>query len=180
MQAPTLGNDVTLTLPADDGTADQVLQTNGSGVLNWATPGSAAPSFGYHPNVDEQADEAFVKMAEVNGVDYGLFYEKYVSTGATWGSASNSCLIAGKRLPDYHEWRMACDGKTDGIAGQKNQTSFGGWEWASSRPSAVVSGSFNGAGSVVAGGGSCDDVTMGWAALSSDGSGNIHTFRCVR
>ena len=35
----TLGADVTLTLPVNDGDADQVLSTNGSGVLSWAAAG---------------------------------------------------------------------------------------------------------------------------------------------
>ncbi len=34
--------DVTLTLPVDDGTAGQVLQTDGSGVLSWTTVNTAA------------------------------------------------------------------------------------------------------------------------------------------
>jgi hypothetical protein len=39
IQAPSnLTANYTLTLPADDGTANQVLQTDGSGVLSWATP----------------------------------------------------------------------------------------------------------------------------------------------
>jgi hypothetical protein len=38
IQAPaTIGSSYTLTLPADDGDADQILSTNGSGVLDWAT-----------------------------------------------------------------------------------------------------------------------------------------------
>ncbi len=38
LQAPsTVGSNVTLTLPADDGDADQALVTNGSGVLSWTT-----------------------------------------------------------------------------------------------------------------------------------------------
>tara|TARA_B100000131_G_scaffold223050_1_gene214587 strand:- start:81 stop:1232 length:1152 start_codon:yes stop_codon:yes gene_type:complete len=38
IQAPaTIASNYTLTLPADDGDADQYLQTNGSGVLDWAT-----------------------------------------------------------------------------------------------------------------------------------------------
>ena len=38
MQAPaTISASYTLTLPADDGDASQYLQTNGSGVLDWAT-----------------------------------------------------------------------------------------------------------------------------------------------
>ena len=38
LKAPaTVASNVTLTLPDDDGDADQYLQTNGSGVLSWAT-----------------------------------------------------------------------------------------------------------------------------------------------
>jgi len=37
IQAPTLAGDYTLTLPVDDGSTDQVLKTNGSGVLSWVT-----------------------------------------------------------------------------------------------------------------------------------------------
>jgi hypothetical protein len=38
LQAPgTVASSFTLTLPADDGDADQFLQTNGSGTLDWAT-----------------------------------------------------------------------------------------------------------------------------------------------
>ena len=38
IQAPaTIASNYTLTLPADDGDANQYLQTNGSGVLDWAT-----------------------------------------------------------------------------------------------------------------------------------------------
>ena len=35
---------VTLTLPPDDGTANQILQTDGSGILSWASAGSTASS----------------------------------------------------------------------------------------------------------------------------------------
>jgi hypothetical protein len=38
IQAPaTIGSSYTLTLPADDGDTDQILSTNGSGVLDWVT-----------------------------------------------------------------------------------------------------------------------------------------------
>ena len=44
LQRPTSGMTaaVTLTLPADDGTPSQVLSTDGSGVLSWASAGSTA------------------------------------------------------------------------------------------------------------------------------------------
>ncbi len=46
LQRPTSGMDaaVTLTLPVDDGTPNQVLQTDGSGALSWASAGSTASS----------------------------------------------------------------------------------------------------------------------------------------
>jgi hypothetical protein len=55
MQAPALGAAYTLTLPVDDGNANQVLQTNGSGVTTWATAilsgGSAGGDLtGTYPN----------------------------------------------------------------------------------------------------------------------------------
>src|SRR5688572_966376 len=37
MMPPTLSGDFTLTLPDNDGTANQVLQTDGNGVLSWAS-----------------------------------------------------------------------------------------------------------------------------------------------
>lgn len=46
IQSPTLAASYTLTLPVDDGTASQVLQTDGSGVLSWTTVSSAALIFG--------------------------------------------------------------------------------------------------------------------------------------
>ena len=46
MQAPaTLSANYTLTLPPDDGDANQYLQTNGSGVLDWATVSVPASSY---------------------------------------------------------------------------------------------------------------------------------------
>jgi hypothetical protein len=38
---PASTADITLTLPSTDGDADQFLQTNGSGVMSWATAGGA-------------------------------------------------------------------------------------------------------------------------------------------
>ena len=46
MQAPaTIGSSYTLTMPADDGDANQYLQTNGSGVLDWATVSVPASAY---------------------------------------------------------------------------------------------------------------------------------------
>jgi hypothetical protein len=47
LQAPgTLSSSYTLTMPANDGDANQVLTTDGSGVLSWTTPASTGVSKG--------------------------------------------------------------------------------------------------------------------------------------
>lgn len=42
----TVASNVTWTLPSADGTASQVLTTNGSGTLSWATPSSGGTAIG--------------------------------------------------------------------------------------------------------------------------------------
>jgi len=48
-KAPSIANNVTWTLPSSDGSSNQVLTTNGSGILSWTTPsgggGSSVTSF---------------------------------------------------------------------------------------------------------------------------------------
>ena len=50
------------TLPATDGTSSQVLSTNGSGVLSWATAGGVGAN---------QADYGLVAEAVSSTADYG-------------------------------------------------------------------------------------------------------------
>ncbi|MDG0815896.1 phage tail protein [Bdellovibrio svalbardensis] len=48
IQAPTSFTNYTLTLPTTAGTANQVLQTNGSGVLSWVAQSAGADNLGNH------------------------------------------------------------------------------------------------------------------------------------
>ena len=181
--------DVTLTLPDGAGTSGQVLQTNGSGVLSWTTPAPAyyatgvLASFGYHTDDCNGTAEKFIQYATVSSVNYGLCVEKVQRGSDQWGDASNTCKILGKRLPDYDEWRKACDGQTSGPAGTTDiffTSIVGNWEWASSRPAAVSHGSgTTGAGSIVAGDSSCGSVSWSWVRRY-DGSESSYPFRCVR
>lgn len=62
IQSPTLSGDVTLTLPVDDGAPDQVLSTNGSGVLSWVDQsggGGGATPAGNDTNIQFNAMGAF-------------------------------------------------------------------------------------------------------------------------
>ena len=72
----TMTQDVTLTLPADDGSADQVLTTDGSGALTWETPVTNAifdADNDTKVQVEESADEDIIRFdaagAEVAAID---------------------------------------------------------------------------------------------------------------
>jgi len=79
LQAPsTVSASYTLTLPADDGDANQYLQTNGSGVLDWATV-TVPPS-------------AYTAFAIISGATNLAASGQYVSTN---GSAVTHTLPAG-------------------------------------------------------------------------------------
>ena len=54
----TGGADVTLTLPVNDGDANQVLQTNGSGVLTWVTLPDNTPSWGAYKSADQNINSS--------------------------------------------------------------------------------------------------------------------------
>ncbi len=155
------------------------------------TPTGVLSSFGYHTNDCDGIDEKFVHLATQEGVDYGLCMEKDHHTVATWGDASDTCKMAGKRLPDYVEWRKACDGETSGASGTVDPfytlITDNHWEWASSRSSAAyytvtvdgVETAKNGAASVVAGRWDCSSVGWGWVHRGG-GYENLSNFRCVR
>ena len=62
LQAPgTVATSYTLTFPGDDGTNEQFLQTNGSGVLAWAAAGGATGAGG---------DEVFYENGQTVTTDY--------------------------------------------------------------------------------------------------------------
>lgn len=52
LQAPTLSGNYALTLPVDDGTSGQFLQTDGSGILTWANGGGGGDVTGPGSSTD--------------------------------------------------------------------------------------------------------------------------------
>ena len=63
-QAPTtVSTSYTLTMPGDDGTNEQFLQTNGSGVLTWAAAGGATGAGG---------DEVFYENGQTVTTSYSV------------------------------------------------------------------------------------------------------------
>lgn len=77
IQAPTLSGDYTLTLPVDDGTPNQILQTNGSGVLSWVdSAGSGTVNTGtagrlaVYPSTGTTVDDTYTQNS--NNIDVAI------------------------------------------------------------------------------------------------------------
>jgi len=73
------GGDVTLTLPPNLGTADQVLQTNGSGTLSFSH--LYGPAARAHLTADQAVGNAVWTTAILNGIDFDTDNCFDVSTG---------------------------------------------------------------------------------------------------
>jgi hypothetical protein len=91
LQAPAaLATNVTLTLPDNDGTANQVLATDGSGGLSWANSGGAISGAGGGILINEDVISANYTIASgTNGVSVGPMtissgYAVTVSSGQRW------------------------------------------------------------------------------------------------
>jgi hypothetical protein len=85
-QAPTtVASNVTWTLPATDGTAAQVLSTNGSGTLSWASPSVSGPILENQQTIGA----SYTLTTGYNGVSAGPVevadtYTVTVPAGAVW------------------------------------------------------------------------------------------------
>jgi hypothetical protein len=85
-QAPaSIAADVTWTLPAADGSADQVLKTDGSGTLSWSSPSVSGPILENQQTIGA----SYTLSAGYNGVSAGPFevgatYTVTVPAGAVW------------------------------------------------------------------------------------------------
>jgi len=72
--AHSAGASYTLTLPVDNGNADEILKTDGSGVLSWTTDSGGGPSLGTNHIIRTNAltiGENITLDGTKNGVTYG-------------------------------------------------------------------------------------------------------------
>jgi hypothetical protein len=87
--ATTIAANITWTLPSADGSANQVLTTNGSGTLSWSTSsgggGSSVTSF-------NGLTGAVTGVSRVNGLTGGLTFA--AGTGITFTTSGNTITIA--------------------------------------------------------------------------------------
>ena len=72
MLANSMSSDVTLTLPANDGDANQVLKTDGSGVMSWVDVSASIVTITDNENTSETNALVFTAGGDVDGGSLGL------------------------------------------------------------------------------------------------------------
>ena len=98
LQAPaTLSGSYTLTLPGDDGTANQVLQTDGSGVTSWVNVSSAGIADG-SVNEDKLATDAVttIKIKDSTGSSDGVTTAKIATSAITTAKIADDAVNSDK------------------------------------------------------------------------------------
>jgi hypothetical protein len=112
LQAPaTVGSSFTLTLPTADGTADQVLSTNGSGVLSFADAGGGSWTLlnTYTPSAASTVDmEDFSSTYDV----YKIIYR--VRNNSTANEILMYLKIGGSYQTSGYDWMNIISSATDG------------------------------------------------------------------
>jgi len=112
LQAPaTVGSSFTLTLPTADGTADQVLSTNGSGVLSFADAGGGSWTLlnTYTPSAASTVDmEDFSSTYDV----YKIIYR--VKNNSTANEILMYLKIGGSYQTSGYDWMNIISSATDG------------------------------------------------------------------
>ena len=213
-----LEEDITFTLPSAKPAIDSVAlfsspKENGIAAINWSPPtnGTDKPPIGIPLNKRYHVDDCenleirqtiphktqFVEMYKVGSTPYGFCIETEVNGDPMprhsrfWFIANRVCLTKNMRLPDYYEWRKACDGKFSGPEGTRfpyfdiGVAPFPNGEWVSSRPFVYFDPVKNTVGiyALIAGQASCDHIR--WGLIRESGSFGISDmqqagYRCVK
>jgi hypothetical protein len=103
-QAPaTVSSNVTWTLPSADGTASQVLSTNGSGTLSWTTPAGGGASVTTSDTAPSTPSDGDLWYDSVGGRLY-VYYDdgntsQWVDAAPQGGSAGGASVTVGETAP---------------------------------------------------------------------------------
>jgi len=173
---------VTYTLPADDGDADQVLSTNGTGTLDWVTSASGSPG-GSDTQVQFNDASAF-------GGDAGLTYNKttdaltiagqLIISGAAAGQivfpATQNASTNANTLDDYEEgtWTPVLGGE-GGTSGQAYGNQLGYYRKVGQLVVASYIAELSTEGTIT---GNCQIKGLPFTSLTITGSENIGIAFC--
>ena len=83
IKSPVLGGNVVLTLPANDGDANQVLQTDGNGNLTWVAPSAPSIADGSVTYAKLNLADGDIPQAKVNGLTTALSGKEPAITAGT-------------------------------------------------------------------------------------------------
>ena len=86
---------VQLTLPVDDGAADQYLQTNGSGVLSWAAAGNTFPLVADDIQLHAADNQVIAKFHKTNSSEFHFNGSKKLEVTNTGISVTGSVTPSG-------------------------------------------------------------------------------------
>ena len=140
------------TLPAADGTTGQVLSTNGSGTLSWATSGGggglthfAESESTASPNATVPVDALTATDASYTNIDVALVTK---GSGATLAQVPDATTTGGdKRGTNATDWQKVRSSATQVASGSRSTISGGANNTASGSRAAVVGGDTNTASS---------------------------------
>jgi len=140
------------TLPAADGTSGQVLSTNGSGTLSWATAGGGGGLTHFvetestaAPNATVPVDALTATDASFTDIDVALVAK---GTGATLAQVPDATATGGnKRGTNATDWQKLRASATQVASGSRSTISGGTNNTASGSRSAVGGGDTNTASS---------------------------------
>lgn len=97
IQAPSnVASDVTLTLPSDDGDADDVLKTDGSGNLSFTALPQAVPTGSVHVMATTTVPSGYLEC-DGSAVSRTTYADLFAIIGTTWGNGDGSSTF---QLPD--------------------------------------------------------------------------------
>ena len=107
--------------------------------------------------------------------DLGWIIERFErGSAATWTTARMECLKNGMRLPEPFEWQFACINSGEFAISDTTDNH----EWASNSTNALAT-SVGWVFASVMGNGSCSHGTF-QSVASTNGTSNVHAYRCVR
>jgi hypothetical protein len=92
LSAPASAGSNTLVLPPNNGTAGQVLQTDGNGNLTWITPNAPAFEVYMSSNMTSLANDTLTKM---------VFNSEYLDTDSAWDTSNYKFTVPANKGGKY-------------------------------------------------------------------------------